>query len=72
MAKRPIAGKITVDEGMTTIDLHVGAQTLKRTGPCPRVIGQGHEPTRQDMGRAQAASKSVDRSALLFGLGSPS
>lgn len=31
MAKRAIAGKITVDEGVTTVDLHVGAQTVKLT-----------------------------------------
>jgi hypothetical protein len=31
MAKRPIAGKITVDEGVTTVDMHVGAQTVKLT-----------------------------------------
>ena len=29
MAKRAIAGKISVDEGITTVDLHVGAQTVK-------------------------------------------
>jgi hypothetical protein len=31
MAKRQIAGKITVTEGVTTVDLHVGAQTVKLT-----------------------------------------
>ncbi|MBV8446819.1 MAG: hypothetical protein JO094_07575 [Hyphomicrobiales bacterium] len=29
MKKRAIAGRITVDEGITTVDLHVGAQTVK-------------------------------------------
>jgi hypothetical protein len=31
MAKRPIGGRITVSEGVTTVDLHVGAQTVKLT-----------------------------------------
>jgi hypothetical protein len=31
MEKRTIAGKITVDEGVTTVDLHVGGQTVKLT-----------------------------------------
>lgn len=31
MAKRPIAGKITVAEGIATVDLHVGAQTVRLT-----------------------------------------
>jgi hypothetical protein len=31
MARRPIAGKTTVDQGVTTVDLHVGAQTVKLT-----------------------------------------
>jgi hypothetical protein len=31
MAKRTIAGKVTVDEGVTTVDLHVGGQTVKLT-----------------------------------------
>ena len=29
MAKRAIAGKITVDEGVTTVDLHIGVQTVR-------------------------------------------
>jgi hypothetical protein len=41
MAKRPIAGKITVSEGITTVDLHVGAQTVRLT------IEQAHEVARE-------------------------
>jgi len=29
MAKGQIAGKISVSEGVTTVDLHVGAQTVR-------------------------------------------
>jgi hypothetical protein len=31
MAQRPIGGKIIVSEGVTTIDLRVGAQTVRLT-----------------------------------------
>ena len=31
MEKRTIAGKITVEEGVTTVDLRMGGQTLKLT-----------------------------------------
>ena len=41
MAKRPIAGKITVSEGITTVDLHVGAQTVRLT------TEQAHEVARE-------------------------
>jgi hypothetical protein len=59
MAKRPIAGKITVDEGMTTIDLHVGAQTVKLTIEdarelAGRAIRQGRELARQDMTKGKS------------------
>ena len=52
MAKRPIAGKITVAEGITTVDLHVGAQTVRLT------IEQAHEVARElDMVATTLTSK---------------
>ena len=40
MIKRTIVGKITVEEGVTTVDLHVGGQTLKLTIAEARALAQ--------------------------------